>query len=105
MSPVSSCPALICFRSVARIAPSLMGTSYCLPVRLSVMVSVSAITKGAFSSRIVVGAVTGFVGVFIRRGRQRLRRHAIVAVYPLRQILQLAALAAERLPCRLHRVA
>ena len=39
--PNSSGAALICRRSVARIVPSWTGISYCLPVRLSIMVSVS----------------------------------------------------------------
>ena len=44
-------------------------------------------------------------GLFVFVQRERLRRHAVFAVHPLRQILQLAALAAERLPRRLHRMA
>ncbi len=40
--PNSSGTTLICRRSIARIVPSWMGISYCLPVRLSVIVSVSA---------------------------------------------------------------
>ena len=42
ISPKSSGSTLICWRSMARIVPSLIGISYCLPVRLSVIVSVSA---------------------------------------------------------------
>jgi hypothetical protein len=62
----------------------------------------------------VVGAVAGFtifVRVFMVRlfwvwlFWQRLRRHAVRSVHPLRQVLELAALAAERLPRRLDRVA
>ena len=41
--PNSSGVTLIWRRSVALIVPSWIGTSYCLPVRLSVIVSVSAI--------------------------------------------------------------
>src|SRR5262252_1840014 len=43
--PNSSELTLICRRSVARIVPSWIGTSYCLPVRLSVIVSVSGIGR------------------------------------------------------------
>ena len=41
--PWSSSATLIFFRSLARMVPSVIGTSYCFPVRLSVIVSVSAI--------------------------------------------------------------
>src|SRR5688500_10817745 len=43
VNPTSSFGVLFCLRSVALMTPSLIGTSYCLPVRLSVMVRVSAI--------------------------------------------------------------
>jgi hypothetical protein len=62
----------------------------------------------------VVGAVAGF-SILVRvviawlfrvwLFWQRFRRHAVRSVHPLRQILELAALAAERLPRRLDRVA
>ena len=44
-------------------------------------------------------------GLVVIVERQRLGGHAVFAVYPLRQVLQLAALTAERLPRRLHRMA
>jgi hypothetical protein len=69
--------------------PSVMGNSYCLPVRLSVIVSVSAI--------VFVVAVAGI-------GRCRgWTFDAIRAVGPLRLIEYLAPLAAERPPTRLNR--
>src|SRR6266850_2045920 len=45
ISPKSSSPVLIWRRSIARIVPSLIGSSYFFPVRLSRTVSVSAIRK------------------------------------------------------------
>src|SRR5690349_8947112 len=84
-SPASSAVALICLRSVARIVPSLIGSSYCFPVRLSVIVSVSAIF-------VPIG-----LRIFFWNG---LGRHAVVTVDPLGKILELASLAAERLPGR-----
>ena len=59
----------------------------------------------------MVGAVAGVESLdVVCRGfrvvrRQRFPRHAVLAVHPLRQILELATLAAERLPLRLDRVA
>src|SRR5687767_2636419 len=104
LSPASSEPALICLRSVARIAPSLMGTSYCLPVRLSVIVSVSAMLKSSVVSRqssvvsrqssVVSGVAFAGLGVL----RYRLGRHAIATVDPPGEILKLAAFAAEGNP-------
>src|SRR5438876_9604019 len=100
INPPSSDPALIWRRSVARMAHSLMGISYRLPVRLSVIVSVSAAARAAGWS-IFVGAVSGlFIGILYRFGR-----HAIAAVDPPGQILELAALAAERHPGRLRGLA
>src|SRR5687767_11260993 len=103
MRPASSLPFLICLRSVARITPSLIGISYCLPVRLSVTVSVSAIVwrrllDSGFRVRLrfrVVGAVC--LG-------QRLAGHAIASVGPSRQVLVPAPLAAERPPAGVHGV-
>src|SRR6266480_5333608 len=46
MSPTSSADVLICRRSTARIAPSWIGISYCLPVRLSTTARVSLGTRG-----------------------------------------------------------
>src|SRR6266550_2353059 len=46
MSPTSSADVLICRRSTARIAPSWIGISYCLPVRLSTKARVSLGTRG-----------------------------------------------------------
>src|SRR5438046_1610927 len=43
MRPKSSEPVRICRRSIARTAPSVIGSSYVFPVRLSVTVSVSGI--------------------------------------------------------------
>src|SRR5215471_16491520 len=83
ISPKSSGATLICLRSMARIVPSEMGTSYVLPVLLSVIVSVSAMVVG----------VSDLV-----------RRHAIGLVGPSREVLQLASLAAERLPGGIHRM-
>src|SRR5687768_3165278 len=130
LSPVSAAPALICLRSVARIAPSLIGTSYCLPVRLSVIVSVSifaredppprsAVSPAPLDSRSARSEVSGIAGtsrsaralvigllvlVHVRVLLDWLGRHAIATVDPPRKILKLAALAAERNPvysCRL----
>src|SRR5256885_1369936 len=46
MSPTSPADVLICRRSTARIAPSWIGISYCLPVRLSTTARVSLGTRG-----------------------------------------------------------
>src|SRR5687768_5822735 len=112
-NPVSSAPALICLRSVARIAPSLMGISYCLPVRLSVIVSVSIVGRGgppprsaaSLTSRSARALVIGLlVHIRLRVLPDRLGRHAVATVDPPCKILELAALAAERRPgclCRL----
>src|SRR4051812_4526803 len=88
--PKSSAWALIWRRSIARMVPSWIGRSYFLPVRLSTIVSVSGIG---------VSAVGGFVVIVIGFG-QRIRRDPVAAVRPPRQILELAALAAERPPLR-----
>ncbi len=111
--PKSSSDALICRRSMALMVPSWMGSSYFLPVRLSTIVSVSAIEVSSRPSRSAV-APSGWSGrqtrsvriVLASSGRRihRLRSHAIGAVRPARQILQLAALAAEGSPFRLHRM-
>src|SRR3954447_19884889 len=82
--PNSSGVTLICRRSVALMVPSWIGTSYCLPVRLSVMVSVSAIGR-------------------FRILRLRLRGDAVSAGEPPPQVRHLAALAAERPPRGVHR--
>src|SRR5688572_31836726 len=73
-------------------APSAIGTSYCLPVRLSVMVSVSAIRTRNPGLGVGVG-----VRVAVGRGK-RLSGDAITPVGPSRQILVPASLAAEGTP-------
>src|SRR5215471_8306696 len=85
--PNSSELTLICRRSVARIVPSWIGTSYCLPVRLSVIVSVSGI------------------GRHVRRAFVSLRftRDRVAARQPPSQVGHPAAFAAERLPRRVRR--
>src|SRR3954465_570403 len=98
MRPVSSSPALICFRSVARIAPSLIAMSYCLPVRLSVIVSVSAINRRYERSDESVGP-----GVVVRI-RHRIAGGTIVAIRPPRQVFVPAPLAAERPPSGVYRM-
>src|SRR5262245_3760470 len=84
--PNSSDATLIWRRSVALIMPSWTGTSYFLPVRLSVIVSVSGI-------RLVRRALVDC----------RLRGHAVAARQPPSQVGHPAALAAERPPRRVHR--
>src|SRR6185436_9995614 len=88
MRPKSSGAVLIFLRSIARIVPSVTGTSYVLPVRLSLIVRVSAIV------------VVRLVALWDRVGR-----HAVGLVGPSRQILQFAALAAERPPVGHDRMA
>src|SRR5262245_15366571 len=78
-SPVST---LILRRSMARIVPSVTGTSYCCPVRLSVIVRVSGIGVGHL-----------------------FRGHAIRLVGPARKVLHAAAFAAEGAPGRIDRMA
>jgi hypothetical protein len=85
ISPKSPGATLIFRRSMARMVPSVTGTSYCCPVRLSVIVSVSAIGVG-YLFDVVGGDSIGFVG-------------------PVRKVLHPAAFAAERTPGRVHRVA
>src|SRR5215467_8300091 len=83
MSPKSSAPVLICRRSIARMVPFWTGSSYCLPVRLSVIVNVSGI-------RLLF--------------RHRFPGYAVRPVGPSGQILGLAPLAAERPPRRIDRM-
>src|SRR6476660_2863121 len=83
--PNSSAVTLIWRRSVALMVPSWIGTWYCFPVRLSVIVSVSAIR----SFRIL---------------RERLRGDAVSLGEPPPQVGHLAALAAERPPRRVRRL-
>src|SRR5688500_16413743 len=85
MSPKSSSPVLIWRRSSARIVPSSTGSSYCLPVRLSVMERVSAMLV-AVGSKLVFGVVTVCHG---------LGGYAVVLREPSPEIGHLAALAAE----------
>src|SRR5262245_3299222 len=84
--PNSSDDTLIWRRSVALIVPSWTGTSYFLPVRLSVIVRVSGIRH-------------------VRRDiiRRRLHGHAVAARQPPSQVGHFAALAAEGPPRRVHR--
>src|SRR6516225_7187428 len=85
IKPKSFALTLIRRRSIARIVPSWIATSYVLPVRLSVIVSVSLIA-GCFG---------------LRRVGHRLARNAVRTVGPAGEILELAALAAERTPLRI----
>src|SRR5262245_40190051 len=84
--PNSSAATLICRRSVALIVPSWIGTSYCLPVRLSVIVRVSGMIH-------VRHALVG----------RRLSGHAVAARQPPSQVRHPAAVAAEGAPRRVHR--
>src|SRR5437867_7101552 len=93
--PNSSGVTLIWRRSIARIAPSWIGTSYFRPVRLSVMVRLSGI--GALSLRRV------FVPLRVRVG-EGFGGRAVAAGQPSAEIRHLAALAAERPPRRVHRL-
>src|SRR3954467_14577666 len=85
--PNSSAVTLTCRRSVALMAPSWIGTSYCLPVRLSVIVSVSGISRHVRF---------GLIG-------RRLPGHVVAARQPPSQVGHLAAFAAERPPRRVRR--
>src|SRR3954469_6392849 len=51
MRPKSSSPTFICRKSMARTVPSVIGTSYVRPVRLSVTVRVSAAWATPLPSR------------------------------------------------------
>src|SRR5437870_1292542 len=88
---------------MARIAPSLIGSSYCLPVRLSVTVSVSAIevavfdVTGAFLS-VVALLLVAIVLVLIVGRPYRLAGHAIASVRPSCQVVVAAPFATERPP-------
>src|SRR4029077_4084227 len=84
MRPKSSGLTLIFRRSTARMVPSVTGTSYCCPVRLSVIVRVSAIGVGCLFA------------VFHKLAR--LAGRSIGFVGPARQVLHPAALAAEGAP-------
>ena len=74
-------------------APSVIGSSYCLPVRLSVIVSVSAIEERAVRS----------VSWVVRGGWDGIAGDAVAPVGPARQVLDSAPLAAERPPPLVHR--
>src|SRR2546425_3541979 len=69
-----------------------MGISYCFPVRLSVMVSVSAITTSGVRVWISIG-----IGV-----RYRVAGHPVASIHPSGQVLVPAPFAAERPPARVH---
>src|SRR6266550_6555325 len=106
MSPKSSADVLICLRSMARMAPSLIGSSYCLPVRLSTTVSVSFIAPADVDAAAFLSVVTLFamvvVLILIVGRRHRLARHAIGPVGPPRQVFVAASFAAERTPLRVY---
>src|SRR5687767_2015481 len=92
--PNSSEVTLICRRSAARMVPSWIGISYCLPVRLSVIVSVSAIeSRRCFLVVVLVRGrfVVGIVG------------HTIVLGEPPPEVRHPAAFAAEWPPWSLGR--
>src|SRR5687768_13771839 len=74
--------------------PSVTGTSYCLPVRLSVIVSVSAINRSV--RELVVGIGAG-VRVAVRT-RDRVAGDPVTSIRPSRQVFLAAALAAEGAP-------
>ena len=95
ISPASSVAVLTWRRSVARMTPSLIGIWYCFPVRLSVRVSVSAIS-GAERLRVRIGVVV--------RGGYGFSSDTVPSVGPSRQVLVPATLAAERPPTVVHRV-
>src|SRR5579871_987206 len=92
--PKSSEDVLIWRRSMARMAPCSIGTSYFLPVRLSVIVRVSAISAGA-SRFVSVDVVSDTV---TRRISCRCSWDPIGAGQPAIEIDQLTSLAAERVP-------
>jgi hypothetical protein len=84
--------------------PSWIGMSYYLPVRLSTMVSVSGMVEfqkakcETLDRRCSVLRRSASVISCVVRFRRRFRRHAIAALCPAGEVLQLAALAAERPP-------
>src|SRR6266536_1207633 len=88
ISPKSSASVWICRRSIARIVPSSIGSSYFFPVRLSVIVSVS-----------FIGILFGLVGV-----GDRLCGDLVRAIGPARKVRKLTTFAAERPPRGIHRV-
>src|SRR5262245_32719646 len=106
--PKSSGAVLICLRSMARIAPSLIGSSYCFPVRLSTTVRVSPVAfdvvdeAAAFRSVVTLFAMLLVLILVVGRG-YRFAWHLIAAVRPSRQVLVAASLAAERTPPLVHR--
>src|SRR6266550_1306632 len=106
MSPKSSGDVLICLRSMARIAPSLIGSSYCLPVRLSTTVSVSFIAPADVGAAAFLSVVTLFaivlVLVLVVGRRHRFVWHAIGSFRPSRQVFVAAPFAAEWTPLRVH---
>src|SRR5436190_3760326 len=98
--PKSAGAALICRKSMARIVPSWIGSSYFFPVRLSTIVSVSAIRESVGSRSGSLFTVTFFTLGF----RHPLCRHPVRAIGPAREILDLAAFAAERPPRQIRRL-
>src|SRR4051794_2797375 len=95
MRPKSSAPVLIWRRSIARIVPSLIGRTYCLPVRLSVTVRVSAMQRiGREGLRIS--------GLFRIARRRLLVGYPVLFAQPAIEVGELAPLAAERPPGRLR---
>src|SRR5512144_1630145 len=85
--PKSSGLTLICRRSMARIVSFSIGMSYFLPVRLSVIESVSGM----------------IVVVFV--GGHRFAWNPVLARQPSTKVGHLAALAAEGSPGRVNRAA
>src|SRR5262249_19547167 len=103
--PNSSGVTLICRRSVALMVPSWIGISYCFPVRLSVIVSVSAMQCSIGALRRAARGSARPLGRFgIRILRLRLGGDAVSAREPPSQVGHLAALAAEGPPCRVRRI-
>src|SRR5580704_17386267 len=102
MRPKSSGEVFICLRSTARMVPSSIGSSYVFPVRLSTIVSVSAIGRALQESVLVSLAFRVFTLLGLL---DPLAGKPVRAVGPPRQILQLAALAAERSPAGVHSLA
>ena len=105
--PNSSGVTLIWRRSVALMVPSWIGTSYCLPVRLSVIVSVSAIWKVPGANVPTVLTVRRCSGLGVVRSSSGSVGSAGTLYPPVSQraeVRHLAALAAERTPRRVRRL-
>jgi len=98
---------LIWRRSIARTVPSLIGSSYVLPVRLSVTLNVSFVAPVDVEAAAFLSVVTLFaivvILVLIVGHRCRLAGHAVAAIRPSRQVVVTASLAAEGTPPRVYR--